>query len=70
MSSFLFSVTNNHKMTLNKKLNAIYGYPNYGPTFGNGCNFNIYNQADRNISYENIGHSYVHSDYSYDTQEC
>ncbi len=41
MSSFLFSVTNNHKMTLKNKANTIYGHADNGPTFGGGHDLRI-----------------------------
>ncbi len=69
MSSFLFSVTNDHKMTLRNKKYAIFGCEEDGPIFGDGADLYICNQADQNKkSFANLGSSYEHSNYIYQTK--
>ncbi len=62
--SFLFSLRRNgtsccHKFKVNDTNYAIYGSPNYGPTFGSGYDIFIKDKSNINIgSYSNLGRSY------------
>ncbi len=59
-SSFIFSLSNNHKFVLGKSEDAIGQYSDYGPCFGDGGDdFTINNSAntDKN-SYAAINNSY------------
>ena len=60
-SSFIFSLTNNHKFTFDKSKDATYPYHTIGPTFGNGNpDFYINDSANStNNSYAMIDQSYV-----------
>ena len=64
-SSFIFSLTNNHKFKLNKAKDAIYQSNSIGPTFGNGNpDFYINDNANTSNSYAMINNSYVNSYYT------
>jgi hypothetical protein len=58
-SSFIFSLTNNHKFTFDKSKDATYPYHTIGPTFGNGHNINVSDNSNANTS------SSVQSNYAY-----
>jgi hypothetical protein len=66
--SFMFSLTNNHKFTLNDRANAIGGPPNGGPLFGNGYDLFIPNKSKVQKSTSKIGTTYLHADYAKDTK--
>jgi hypothetical protein len=59
-NAFLFSLTNAYntpvKLLLNNPESAIYSYPSYGPTFGNGHDFHI--NSDGSLGYSNLGYAY------------
>ena len=59
--SFIFSLTNNHKFTLDKSKTAIRSSPSHGPIFGgDGPDFYIENSANTtNNSYAQINKCYV-----------
>ena len=44
--SFLFSLTNKDKFTLQEKDKAIWNHINYGPIFGSGADFSICDEAN------------------------
>ena len=50
----------NNEIYYNKDSNCnIFCYSDYGPTFGGGHDFRIYDNCDKNNkSYDNSGHSY------------
>ena len=60
-SSFIFSLTNNHKFTLDKSKYATYTHHTNGPTFGNDLpDFYISNYANTtNNQYAKLNRSYV-----------
>ncbi len=59
-SSFIFSLTNNHKFTLDKSKTAIWSYPSHGPRFGDGSpDLFINNSANANNQYAQINQCYV-----------
>jgi hypothetical protein len=63
-SSFIFSLSNNHKFFLNKSKDAIQQHFSYGPCFGDGGNdFFIANYANTNNSYAKINQSYFNENY-------
>ena len=64
-SNYLFSLRNKDNLSpfrspvYRNSGYAIYTNPSYGPTFGNGHDFYISNNADRNRrSYTNLGYTY------------
>ncbi len=60
----MFSVTDNCKIPLKFKENAIFGLYCNGPTFGSGHDLALYDKADTsNSSYANLGQSYQHHEY-------
>jgi hypothetical protein len=64
-SSFIFSLSNNHKFILDKKKDAIYQNACTGPIFGNGSpDFYICDSANTNNgSYAEINQSYLNENY-------
>jgi hypothetical protein len=70
MRSFLFSVTNYDKMTLNKKVKAIKGDANYGPIFGGDHDLYICDKSNTiNGSHvAGLGNSYENSNYKQGTK--
>jgi hypothetical protein len=69
MSSFLFSITNNHKITLRNKTYALCKSQSYGPTFGGGHDLHICDKSNtKNGSYAQLGHSYDNGEYFYNTK--
>jgi hypothetical protein len=60
-SSFIFSLTNNHKFTLDKSKDATYPHSSLGPAFGSGQpDLFIYASANTtNYSYAKINQCYV-----------
>ncbi len=66
-TSFIFSLTNNHKFTLDKSKSAISQYFNHGPIFGTGNpDFGIIGSSNSNISdsWAIINQSYSNSNYT------
>ena len=65
-SSFLFSSYNQTRHSITNYNSAIYGHPNYGPAFGSGYDWVIYNDM---TGFVKLGSSYhipkggIHSDY-------
>ena len=58
--SFIFSLTNNHKFTLDKSKDALYTDTTLGPAFGSGSpDFYINDSANTNDPYTMINQSYV-----------
>ena len=54
---------------LENKDYAIYGNSYNGPIFGGGKDLYICDKADENnISYANLGHSYCHANYTFNTK--
>ncbi len=63
-SSFIFSLSNNHKFVLDKSKDAIQQNSLYGPCFGDGGNdFYIANSANTQNSYALINKSYFNENY-------
>ncbi len=64
-SSFIFSLSNNHKFVLDKSKDAIYNASSIGPAFGNGGpDFYICDSANKtNSSYAEINKSYFNDNY-------
>ncbi len=59
-SSFIFSLTNNHKFKLNKAKDAICQANSIGPTFGHtNPDFYISDDANTSNSYAMINNSYI-----------
>ncbi len=73
-NSFIFSLINklNEPIKIKwSKNNGIYCQTTYGPTFGGGNDFYISDKSNTNIcSYSNLGHSYSHPDYRFETNEA
>jgi hypothetical protein len=73
-NSFIFSLINKLNEPIKIKWsrnNGISCQTTYGPIFGGGYDFNIANQSNINTnSYSNLGHSYTHSDYRFETNEA
>jgi hypothetical protein len=74
--AFLFSLTNKDnepckmKIDPNQSKYAIYGGPDYGPSFGSGCDIGIYkNPNTENRSCSNLGFSYSHPHYTEGSNE-
>ena len=67
---FLFSLTNNDKLTIRKNAQySIVGYTSdsYGPSFGYGNDLRICSNANKNnSSYANIGFTYTNPKYTYE----
>jgi hypothetical protein len=74
-TSFIFSLTNNHKFTLDRNKTAITQYSNHGPMFGtNNPDFGIRGNSDSifldpprgqmNLSWGLINQSYSNSNYT------
>ncbi len=64
--SFIFSLSNNDKFTLQKPEYAICNSKNYGPTFGGGCDLYVCDKANSsNSSRTNICHTYHNEKYNY-----
>ncbi len=58
-SSFIFSLSNNHKFVLDKSKDAIFQHPTLGPAFGSGApDFYITNSSNTNKPYAQINISY------------
>jgi hypothetical protein len=69
--AFLFSLTNKDdepcKLNIdpNQSVHAIYGGPDYGPSFGHNCDIGIYKNPNTGKgSYSNLGSSYNHPRYT------
>jgi hypothetical protein len=74
-SAFLFSLrrngtSNNHKLQIIDEEYAIYGCPDYGPTFGGGHDIQIQDRSDIQVgSYSKLGNCYQYpTGYSYGTE--
>jgi hypothetical protein len=74
--AFLFSLTNRDNRPCKMKIqeskcrNAVYSSPRYGPTFGGGHDIYIANNANsRASSYSNLGLTFVHPEYEYESNE-
>jgi hypothetical protein len=70
-NAFLFSLTNKDdkpcKMNINPNQSqyAIYGGPDYGPTFGSGCDIHIHNNPNtEKSSCSKLGNAYNHPQYT------
>ena len=63
----MFQFNNGHKFSLKttETSNAIFNHPDYGPTFGQGYDIYICDDANFNASGANIGFSYKNTAYSY-----
>jgi hypothetical protein len=75
-NAFIFSLTNKDSIPLKIKINpnehrhAICCNTSYGPTFGNGCDIHIANNANTTTkSYSNLGLSYKHPLYGFETKK-
>ena len=70
-SSFIFSLSNNHKFVLDKSKDAIYQSSFHGPIFGNGDpDFYICGSANTNkSSYAKINKSYLNENYKAGDEE-
>ena len=68
--SFIFSLSKKTKHEIYQNNgNAIYGQQNYGPTFGGGHDFYLYNNCNQNTSsYSNLGYTY-RSPFQYNTEQ-
>jgi hypothetical protein len=63
-SSFIFSLSNNHKFVLDKYKDAIYQNSKHGPIFGNGSpDFYIGDSANTINSWAKINQSYLNENY-------
>jgi hypothetical protein len=73
-NSFLFSLINKLNKPIKIKWSqniAICCNSNYGPIFGGGNDLYIADKSNTNItSNSNLGHSYVHPDYAYESNEA
>lgn len=74
-NAFLFSFINKDntpfRMNCTKTDNAIYSYPSFGPVFGLGVDLFIGDKSNLNSkSYSNLGSSYSHPIYKYDSNEA
>jgi hypothetical protein len=75
-NAFIFSLVNGDnkpiKMKANQNIqNAIKCYSSYGPTFGGGHDFCISSDSTTNAkSYSNLGYSYQHPNYQYNSNEA
>jgi hypothetical protein len=74
-NAFLFSFINQHnKKIVIKCINPTYAIrasSEYGPTFGGGADLFICNDSNTsNESYSNLGHSYKHPNYAYNSNEA
>jgi hypothetical protein len=76
-NAFLFSLTNKDNKPCKMKIkeskcrNAVYSSPRYGPTFGGGHDIYIANNANtRASSYSNLGLTFSHPEYEYDSNEA
>ena len=57
-------------MNLIKPENAILNYSTYGPIFGSGCDFRIYDKAnENNNSFANFPSSYNNGQYQQNNQQ-
>lgn len=66
-SSFLFSLSNNHKFLTDYLNYTIAHHSDYGPIFGGGHYLLIHIQfKDNNASFANIGKSYTNEKYQFD----
>jgi hypothetical protein len=72
-NSFIFSLINKLNEPIKIKLSqnkGIYCNSSYGPAFG-GHDFIIVDSSNKNeYSYSNLGHSYAHLDYRFETNEA
>jgi hypothetical protein len=76
-NAFIFSLTNKENRPLKMKIdpnrhkNAIGCHSGYGPTFGGFFDIKIANNANTTMdSFSNLGKSYPHPRYAYDTDEA
>ena len=58
-SSFLFSLTNNHRHAMIRAGNDIYNNPTQGPTFGGGQDLSVYTSSVSSISRCQPGYTYA-----------
>jgi hypothetical protein len=59
------------KIDENKCRSAVYSSPRYGPTFGGDHDIYIANNANsRTSSYSNLGLTYSHPEYEYESNEA
>ena len=74
-NAFIFSLVNDDNEPIKMKLykntkNSIWCHPLFGPTFGAGHDFYISTDSNTNTtSYSNLGNSYHHPSYHYNTNE-
>jgi len=70
--AFLFSVDKQQKFSVVKKEKAILNHRKYGPMFGEGTDFSIYDNSNKNTeSYSNFGDSYsLPADIEHETDEA
>ncbi len=74
-NAFIFSFINKYNRPLMMKCqrpeNSIYSSANYGPTFGMGADIYICNNSNlNNESYSNLGKSYKHPEYAFESNEA
>ena len=75
LNAFIFSFANKENRPLVMKCewpeNAIFASVNYGPTFGLGADIYICSNSNvNNGSYSNLGKSYKHPDYAFESNEA
>jgi len=75
LNAFIFSFINKSNKQLKMKCQrpdqAIYSNVNYGPTFGMGADIYICNNSNlSNESYSNLGKTYKHPDYAFESREA
>jgi hypothetical protein len=76
-NAFLFSLINSEKRPVKvniangKEGHAIRGHPSYGPSFGGGHDIHIADNSNSNFdSYSNFGYTYIHQDYTFDSEKA
>ena len=73
-AAFIFSFINKEKKPLKLKCissaNAIYCDPSYGPRFGGGCDLYLSATHQLNQNGSNLGHSYEHPEYLFQSNEA
>jgi hypothetical protein len=75
-NAFLFSLVNHDNKPIRMEINtntkqAIYCNPSFGPTFGGGHDIRIcFNSNTVKDSSSNLGNTYLHPDYHYNTPEA
>jgi len=75
-NAFIFSLTNKDNKPLKMDINPNENYraiccnTSYGPTFGYGCDIHVSNNANTTMnSYSNLGSSYKHPAYGFETKK-